>query len=196
MVPKKDHVDSFNFWEAFLRVSDDLGSRLRAEDLRGVFQEVEKMLNESGHRFAFELTEEEGLAVLVLTPEGDPLAASEIDRLMESRPNIPGWRVYGRRQRKELEDALTFVRHIYGVDISDARFKVEPLADGYSVTMSTSVTQDFSNEESSGLVANFLDHALGEEVVMSLVRRIVVEESTTEEELLSAEDLVRRMVGN
>jgi hypothetical protein len=164
------HADEF--WIEFLEFATTMREHIRARRMRAAFDMVDAILLVHGYEFAFELTEEETLAVLVLTPEGDVEQAQSIDRLLACRPDVPGWKFYGRRQRKEFKDALTFVRHIHGCDASDVMFYASESGSGYEVTVITQAMEGLSDGAAYGLAATLLDHALGEDVVMSQVSAI------------------------
>lgn len=157
------------FWQSFEADSVNLAEKIYGGKLRDAFEGVEAMLDKSGFAFSFELTLEEGDAVLILTPEGDKNEAARIDCFAESRPHIKGWRIYTRRQRKSLHDAFAFVRHIYGLDIHDATFDLESGARGFKVKMYSGALTSLTVDEIRGLVETFLDHAVGEAVVMAQV---------------------------
>lgn len=157
------------FWVEFLEFSTTVREHVRARRMRAAFDIVEAILQVHGFDFAFELTEEKTLSVLVLTPEGDREQARCIDELLARRPDVPGWKFYGRRQRKEFKDALTFVRHIHGCDASDVMFHASDSGSGHEITVITQAMQGLSSGAAHGLAATLLDHALGESVVMSQV---------------------------
>jgi len=182
-----------DFWRAFGAEAVALATRVTSGDLRGVFQRVETLLLEHGFDFCFDLTEEGHEAALVLTPEGDPVQARRIDELVHSRPEIPGWRVYGRRQRKPLADAVAVVRNIYDVDVSDATFDLRETPRGFEVTMRSKAVRNLKTEEAQGLIATFLDHAVGEAVVMERVAGLVAGQGRGR---LSVAALVALLVGH
>lgn len=162
-----------SFWRAFRQDANSLADQIATGSLRDAFGRVECMLEMYGLNFCFELTEEGQDAVLVLTPEGDKQEAQRIDYLLREKPAISGWRFYARRQRKSLADALQFVRHIYGVDLSDATFDIRQTIDGYVVTMRTRAVEGFTSDEARGLAETFLDSAVGEEIAMSRIAEVV-----------------------
>lgn len=182
-----------NFWEAFSTMSGELGQDVASGKLREAFQRVDALLQGLDLDFCFELTREGDTAVLVLTPEGDPQKGSMIDALVAAKPEIPGWRVYRRRQRKPLKDALAFVRRIYGLDLSDATFDLRGSPGRYEVVMHSKVAEGLAPDEAYGLVATFLDHAIGEEVVMARVSRMEASQSAGGH--FSAEELVAAVAG-
>jgi len=145
----KDNA-AHGFWQAFVAEAGALASRVATGNLRNAFQRVESLLQDHGFDFCFELTKEGGHAVLVLTPECDEERARRIDELIQVSPEIPGWRVYGRRQRKLLEDAFAFVRHIYGLDVTDSSFDLRETPRGYEVTMRSKAVQGLTAEEAQG----------------------------------------------
>jgi hypothetical protein len=160
------------FWSEFASEASALAQMMIVNNLREVFQRIEAMLYKYGFEYCFELTEDEHDAVLVLTPEGDHEQARAIDKLIEAKPDIPGWRIYGRRQQKPLADVFTFIAHIYGLNVRDATFDILKTAHGREVTMWSDAIKSLSDEEARGLVATFLEHAIGEDIVMSNVGRI------------------------
>jgi hypothetical protein len=158
------------FWRIFSIKAETLRSLIIGGQLRVAFGEIERLVASCGYHFSFELTKQHDDAVLVLTPESNPSVAAEIDALLSQSPPIPKWRFYGRRLRKSLPDALTFVRHIYGVDVGRARFAVSDPENGrYHVTMHIDLPSHFTRDQGEGLVMTFLEHALGEQTVMSKV---------------------------
>lgn len=161
------------FWARFAPLADQLRRQLLNGQLDSVFTRVEDLLAASGHGFAFELTTSGNSGVLVLTPEGDAALAREIDSLVDG-VSIPGWYIYGRRQRKELEDALVFVKNIYGLDVGNSRFRLVQNGDKFDLIMFAQGVEGLSREECAGLAATFLDHALGEEVAMSKIGSVTI----------------------
>jgi hypothetical protein len=171
-----------------------MASKIATGDLGGSFQRVEAMLREHDFDFCFELTEEGQNAVLVLTPEGDLEQARRIDNLLEARPRIDGWLFYGRRQRKPWSDALVFVRHIYGADLSDATFEVKETSQSFEVVMWSKAVSGLTDDEARGLVSTLLDHAVGEEVVMARVAGVVAYAEGTG--CMAPSALIATLVGN
>jgi hypothetical protein len=136
------------------------------------FDQVDRMLQSAGFRFAFELTSSLDHGVLILSPEGDEAIAGLIDQLLMMRPHIPQWQFFGRRQRKPLPDAVIFVQKMYGRSIQDARFLITRMGEKLDVTMFSASMDGLTDEERDGLAATFLDHAVGEDRVMSKIRLI------------------------
>lgn len=167
---KNTHENAF--WREFADDAPVLAQMVNANNLREAFKRIEAMLHRYGFEFCFELTEEGRDAVLVLTPEGDQKQARAIDKLIEVNPGIAGWRIYGRRKQKTLEDVYAFVAHIYGLNVSDATFDILETARGREVIMWSDALSGLSDDEARGLVATFLDHAVGEDVAMSNVDRV------------------------
>jgi len=75
-----------------------------------------------------------------------------------------------------LKDAFAFVRHVYNLDVSDATFDIRETPRGYEVTMRSKAVKGLTDEESRGLVSTFLDHAVGEDVVMGRVAVLAAED--------------------
>lgn len=182
-----------DFWHAFGVEAVSLATRIAAGNLREAFQRVETLLKKHGFDFCFDLTQEGCDAVLVLTPEGDPEQARGIDRLVQARPELAGWRVYGRRQRKPLHDAFAFVWHVYGLDVRDATFDLRETPRGYEVTMHSKAVEGLTAREAEGLAATFLDHAVGESVVMARIAGLFTRDGAGD---LSPVALVTYLVGH
>ncbi|MGD9584852.1 MAG: hypothetical protein AB7V26_14440 [Lysobacterales bacterium] len=183
------------FWREFLNSSEAVRKHIMTDRMREAFEIVEMLLQRSGFNFAFELTKDEHSAILVLTPEGDALQARRIDDLLAIQPEIPGWSFFGRRQRKSLEDALTFVRKIYGLDVSDARFQLVSTDFGNEVIVVSNAMLGLSIDESYGLAVTLLDHALGEDHVMSKVYGVrgAISSDIGSEQLLTLSQLAIRL---
>ena len=183
------------FWRAFRNNAPALAALIAQGSLREAFDIVESILEGHGMNYCFDLTEVGDQAVLVLTPEGDPVQAREIDELLKSKPEIEGWQVYGRRRRKPLQDALIFVLEIYGIDISAATWSLRRSESGDDeITMFSAAVTDLSAEQREGLVRTFLDHAVGEAVTMSRVSIATARHVGSGG--LSAPELVATLVGN
>jgi hypothetical protein len=157
--------NEMRFWRAFQREAAQLADYVASGQMRRAFDRVEALLQEQSFDYCFDITKDVA-AVLILTPEGNREAAERIDHLLAKRPSIPGWRFYGRRQRKCVDDAFAFVRHIWGCDISDATFDLKPPGE---VTLYSRALGGLDPGKIEGIIATFLDHALGESVVMSRV---------------------------
>jgi hypothetical protein len=179
------------FWRAFRAEAALLAQLTASGQMRRVFDRVETLLQEHGLDFCFDLTQDGEAAMLILTPEGDREQAKRIDDLLEKRPDIAGWRFFGRRQRKTIDDAFVFVRRIWGCDISDATFDVEPSGE---VTLYSKGLQGFDTDTTDGVIATFLDHALGESVAMSRVTGVTG--ATEGIGRYSAEAMVRFVLGH
>jgi hypothetical protein len=154
------------FWEAFFAEAASVKATLR-EKPGLACDRVAALLADHGFEYAFDLSLEEGNdAVLVLSPEGDPAAAREIDALLESRPHLEGWKFHGRRQAKDLEDALAIVRRTYGVDARGLRVAATAEDERLAVEMWGPALRLLRADDRESLVATLLDHLLGEERVM------------------------------
>ena len=182
------------FWSAFGGLSDRLRGLILAGRLDSAFELIEELLGRLGYDFICEVTQEGDDAVLVFTPEGDTDQAEEIDSLLSSRPAIPGWRFYGRRQRKPVQDAFVFVDHIFGIDIRDARFVLDRHLGQWKVTMYSPALASLGEKDRQGLVRTFLWHALGEDVVMTRISSVEARtEPATRVALLAPSELVMKL---
>jgi hypothetical protein len=183
------------FWLEFKSEAPALAARLRRGELRAAFDRVEQLLEQHGFNFSFDITESEANEpVLIVTPERDQNEARRVDAFMAGRPEIKGWRFYGRRQRKPLEDAFVFVRHVHGIDVGDATFDLRNGLNGAEVTMHSAAFRDLSPEEARAATETFLDHAIGEALAMAHVKK--VDTYAESGGMLSAAELVTRLIGN
>jgi len=157
------------FWRTFEEKAGHIRKLILSGKHREAFNMVEHLLADHGYDFSFDLTEQDGLTVMILSPEGDRSEAARIDSLIASKPPMPKWIVYGRRQRKPLEDVYAIIRHIYDLDVEDAKFVTEDAPGGLNIMMYSKAFVGLNDEESKGLVATCLDHALGEDFVMSQI---------------------------
>jgi hypothetical protein len=182
------------FWELFAENAEAIRNRLAEGKTRVAFNEVEALLTKFGLEFSFDLTMIGNRAVLILTPEGDWDLAKEIDELIREAREIPNWEVYGRRQKKELSDVFEILKGIYGEDAQDALFSVRRLNGKYEVIMHTQAVKGYTEAEANGFVATFLDHAVGEEIVMSKVGRMAASSDFPSEGSYSSEEVVSLFV--
>jgi hypothetical protein len=173
MLKKRGRRGSMSqFWSEFAKAADKLHTLVLDGEVRRAFDRIEAILRRSGQSFICEVTGQDEKAVLAFTPEGDPAVAAQIDAFLSEMPQLPRWRVYGRRQRKPLADAFAFVAHIYGLALDEARFVPQREREGVTVTMFSDAVKDLSPDVARGLLATFLDHAVGEELMMSKITRM------------------------
>lgn len=183
------------FWSDFVKVAGSLRCQVQKGNLRFAFDTIESLLSTHGYHFAFEITESGSDVVIAFTPEGDPAAAKSIDNLVAHHPRLDGWKIYTRRQRKHLKDAVAFVLEIYGRDTSDAKFEVRNCAGCYFLTLVSSAIAGLTSEEVDGLSATLLDHLLGEEFVMTHIGAIStrIESAHSPTTLVAMHDLFTRL---
>ena len=162
---------SIRFWRLFREQVAPLGVRFEAGPRR-VFDAVEQALAESGLDFAFDVTATEEGLLLLFSPEGDEEVAREIDALVGATPELPGWKVLGRRQPKPWQDALALVGEIAEASLADARFAVARGSEGLRVEVVAEALADFEDDSANRLAMLLLHHMLGEEYVMSAVRQM------------------------
>ena len=132
-----------------------------------MFEEIDGLLKDCRLPFCFDITENESSCLFIFSPEGEESVAIMIDDLVVSAPEIPQWKVFGRRQRKPFDDVCAFIRHLYLVDLSMSRFRLTQRADGLYVQIFISPDADLTTDERQGLINTFLWHVYGEDVVMA-----------------------------
>jgi hypothetical protein len=159
--------DDTVFWENFQGKSILWASLLHSGSERLVFEEIDKLLNECGLPYCFDITHDDSLCYFILSPEGDKEFAKKIDELVMKSPTIPDWKVYGRRQRKPFEDVCAIVRQLYLIELSTTRFRLLRNEDAPFIQMFVSPDADLTPDERRGLINTFLWHFFGEDVAMN-----------------------------
>lgn len=179
------------FWQLFVENNEMLRRLLLDGRTRGAFDRMESLFKKCGYDFAFDLTTVADKAVLTITPEGNSKVAEEIDSLILQCPELLNWIIHNRRQRKPLNDAFEILKSIYGEDARDALFSVTELNGKYEVIMYTHAVDGFTKSQAEGFVATFLEHALGEDIVMSRIAHIRGSSEFPNEGSHSSEEIVR-----
>ncbi|HEX8702119.1 MAG TPA: hypothetical protein VF815_25030 [Myxococcaceae bacterium] len=159
------------FWTRFVSEIAPLGQHI-IQNYTAVFESVERALAEAGIDFVFDVTAFEDSSGLIFTPEGDEEVARAIDMFLSQRPEIPGWRIFGRRQPKSWHDALVLVGQIAEADLSDARFAVWRDRPGLAVDMVAAELAQFEEPSAKSIAMLLLHHALGEEFVMNSIQEL------------------------
>jgi hypothetical protein len=159
------------FWTRFVSEIAPLGQHL-IQNHTAIFESVESALAEAGVDFAFDITAFEDDSGLIFTPEGDEEVAGAIDVFLAERPEVPGWRIFGRRQPKAWHDALVLVGQIAEADLSDARFAVWRAGAGLAVDVVAAELAQFEEDSAKSIAMLLLHHALGEAFVMNSVQEL------------------------
>ena len=159
------------FWTRFVSEIAPLGQHL-IQNHTAIFESVESALAEAGVDFVFDITAFEDGSGLIFTPEGDEEVAGAIDVFLSERPEVPGWRIFGRRQPKAWHDALVLVGQIAEADLSDARFAVWRAGAGLAVDVVAAELAQFEEDSAKSIAMLLLHHALGEAFVMNSVQEL------------------------
>lgn len=157
------------FWNAFLQESEELRRQLIRGDSARVFGRIGTLLAEHGYDGVHEVTSDDSHGILVLTPESDPSMAQVVDDFAASAPQIGGWMIFTRRQRRDPEDALRIAEEVYAVDLDGSVFAMD---DSGALHMYSPVAQELETDVGNGLVAFLMEHALGEEYAMNNIRHV------------------------
>ncbi len=160
---------AIQFWELFHSEKDDLRSQIFAGSIREAYDRIGELLSQAHYPHVHEITCDDESAILIFTPESDPGIAVIVDAFVKAAPMLSGWKVFNRRQRKPIEDALVMLNDVYEVDATDAAFSIECTLNKFDVVMHTGVAAILGEAEKEGFVSFFLEHALGEEVAMSMI---------------------------
>ena len=179
---EKKGPSSKMFWDAFLLEKDRLYEMIFSDDFYAAYQRIGKLLAFADYSHVYEVTCDDNAALLIFTPESDSEIATIVDAFVEKAPVIPGWKVLNRRQRKTVEDAIAMLEEVYEVELQDIGFSIEETRSGLNVIMYTTTADILEEREKEGhtrvkegFLSFFLEHALGEEVSMSLIRERYVQ---------------------
>jgi hypothetical protein len=185
-----------DFWTMFGKRARKWANLLHSGRTQEAFEDIDRVLSDRGYDFPFDLTSDDEHCIITFSPEGDPELASEIDTLVKSAPTIVGWQIFGRRQRKELADAYAIVANLYDADVSQATFQILKHRGDIQVVMYFPNAKQLGEDEQAALVATFLDHAVGEDLVMSRSIRSRLKPSRPPSELrvLSAPELIDKLL--
>ena len=159
------------FWTRFVTEIAPLGQHI-IQNYTAVFESVESALAEVGVDFVFDVTAFDDGGGLIFTPEGDEEVARAIDVFLAERPEVPGWRIFGRRQPKSWHDALLLVGQIAETNLSDARFAVWRAGSGLAVDVVAAELAQFEEPSAKSIAMLLLHHALGEEFVMNSIQEL------------------------
>lgn len=186
-------MNAAKFWNVFSSSAARLAAMFHSGEQQQVFATVEELLEQNGIDYCFDITADDRTCFLVFSPEGDESAASEIDNLISCATSIPDWKIYGRRQRKHINDVRAILKQLYLVDVFQCRFLYSSEKNPDRIEIFVPVSSDLTSEEQDGFANTLLWHAIGEDFVMNNRLQAVVRMSIPErQQLLSAQDLVKK----
>lgn len=157
------------FWESFSTEARFLSEQVLSGNAGMAYHRIAEILDRASCDFVFELTSDDTKAHLIFTPESDPLTARLIDGFLLHAPSLPNWKLFGRRQRCDIDDAFERLERVYDVNARDAVFSTEINDDDIKVTMHCDAARILRDAEKIGFVTFFLEHALGEELTMKRI---------------------------
>ena len=163
------------FWTWFASHERELADIVAGATEGRVTEQLDQALTQHGLSFVYDVTE---TPELTFTPEGDPARAVLGDSFVEGAPMLTRWVVHSRRQRKPLPQALSFVRALHGIDLSNASFDVRLHEGRYHVRFQHNELVQRGEDERFAVAASFLDHALGEAVAMTYIGGVDFAERT------------------
>jgi hypothetical protein len=184
------------FWTSFSSHAPAWSDMLKSGETQAVFDNIDSLLQRYELPFCFDLTMDGDRCCFILSPEGDSRIAERIDALVSTAPVIPGWELFSRRQRKPLKDAYAIVRHLYLVDVSNARFRLDKMEGDPFVEMYLPFATDLTHEEGQGLINTLLWHVLGEDTVMlkKIRSRLILSVLPLKTPTLSVNELVQNLL--
>lgn len=189
-----DEPQPEQFWRAFDLESHKLFDLVFSSNVLAAYQRIGELLSGANYPYVYEVTSDENNAILVFTPESDADLARIVDAFVRVAPPIPKWRVFNRRQRRPVEDAFAMLEKVYEVDASDAVFSICKATNGFDVTMHTDAAELLGDPEKEGFASFFLEHAIGEELAMRMVRKRDVARLDDNASCLSPGSFVEAMV--
>jgi hypothetical protein len=162
-------ADIDGFWKWFSDNHNDILEIMAGQRSGKVTELLDQALKQHHLNLTYEVTEAVAGAELTFTPEGDPLVAAFIDKVMEKAPKLDTWVIHGRIQRKSLKAAIAFVTAVHGLDLTDLHFKVRFVDEQYHLLFLSDALMKLPEDERFEVAATFLDHALGEERAMDYI---------------------------
>ncbi|HEY1066880.1 MAG TPA: hypothetical protein VGE52_12245 [Pirellulales bacterium] len=160
-------TNASDFWEDFEKYSPRLLAVIERGDVRRAFEALDHLLTGYGYTFCFDLAADERAAVLTFSPEGDPVVAEEIDAFLAHAPRLEGWRINGRRERKDPREVPRIIRQLYDLEIAEVRFLIDDGGHcGPRIAIYLPAAEPLSDQERVGLAAALLWHSLGEDLVL------------------------------
>ena len=124
-----------------------------SDDLSEPFEVIDNLLIGNNLPFCFDITVGEGCPLLIFSPEGDPSEAIKIDELLRDAPSCGSWRFFGRRQKKDLDDAAAIVMQLYPLDPRLMKYGLMRSASRWLLTMQIPADSDITPDEAQGMVA-------------------------------------------
>lgn len=160
------------FWGWFAERNVELLEIISGKREGRVTQMIDRALAENGLNLSYDVTEGVFGGELTFTPEGDPSVAEFIDGFVASAPSFDAWVIFPRRQRKSLAAAHAFVEVLHGIDLHDLHFKVVELEGRYHLCFLHDGLLALDEEHRYAVAGTFLDHALGEEILMRTIGQL------------------------
>ena len=93
-------MEATQFWNGFVDKSVHWTNDMLSGKQRGVFEELDTLLQLHDVPFCFDITCEERACILIFSPEGDSEMAKAIDHFVGIAPNLEGWSILRRRPQK------------------------------------------------------------------------------------------------
>lgn len=160
------------FWSWFAARSTEILEIVTGKRAGRVTDLIDRALEENGLDLTYEVTQGSAGGELTFTPEGDPEIGRFLDRFVASAPSLSDWLIFSRIQRKTLPTALAFVKALYGIDISNVRFKFAYLDDRYHLCFLHDGLCALDEDRRFLVASTLLDHAIGEEMVMEMIGQL------------------------
>ena len=148
------------FWQVFQQHSDELACVSSAED--PVYDVILVQLQKVQPKLFFEFSSEAGNSELIITADGDASLFALVDLIVQSAPEIPGWRVIPLKPKLGFPIQTTW--NGFTVTISDVVFEPMERKDsnelGLCMFLHNLSPDDIDDAHNALLRA--LDHGLGE----------------------------------
>lgn len=154
------------FWRDFAQDADSLTKEVASGSGREALDAIDGLLKAHNLDLCFDITSDEGGCKLIFSPEGQSSDAILIDQLLREAPDLAAWKFWGRRQKKELEEAAAIVCNLYALNPLQMRYRLLKENSAQVVEMIIPLNSDLTPEESNGMINTFLWHAIGEAQVI------------------------------
>ena len=163
-----DVTNVAGFWRWFEGQADTLAEVVAGRRHANITQMMDAALTEHGLPLTYEISAGVDGPELIFSAEGREDWASFLTEMVEKAP-ATGWTIHPSRPRRPLEVALSIVREVYGVDLTDSRLQARVVDDRFHLRFLDDQLYRLADNVRHDAAALFLDYALGERLATATV---------------------------